>query len=72
MAITIKEFRLPTKEGRKTMTLEELIKTRDLYYEWYLMHEESMTFADAEKCMDHLRKFEDYIEERHNEEIDEL
>ena len=77
MSITIKEFRLPSKEGREKMTIEELIKTRDLYFQWYMMHEESMTFEDADKCWAHLSEFEDYIDERqtalmaYNGELDE-
>ena len=66
--ISIREFRLPTEEGRKTMTVEELIKTRDLYFQWYLMNEEAMTFEDSDVCMDHLRAFEDYIEKKMKEE----
>lgn len=62
--ITIKEFRLPQAGAREKMTVEELFDARDQFYRWYLMHEESMTFDDADRMMDKLSRFEDYIETR--------
>ena len=62
--ISIREFRLPNKERRKQMTVQELIQTRDCFFTWISMHEESMTFADYDKQMDRMRDLEDYIETR--------
>ena len=66
--IRVKEFRLPKEEGRKTMTIEELIDTRDQFFRWVCMNEEGMTFEDYDKMMAKLSKFEDYIEKRMKEE----
>ena len=62
--IRVREFRLPTEEGRKKMTVEALIDTRDQFYRWVCMNEESMTFADYDRMMEKLSDFEDYIDER--------
>lgn len=62
--VSIREFRLPSFEGRQKMTVEELIDTRDQYYSWICMNEERMTFEGYDRLMDKLAAFEDYIEKR--------
>lgn len=62
--IRVREFRLPTEEGRTKMTVEELIDTRDQFYRWVCMNEESMTFDDYDRMMAKLSDFEDYIDAR--------
>lgn len=66
--IRVREFRLPTEEGRKTMSVEELIDTAKQFYQWFLMNEEGMTFDDADRMLRKLEKFEDYIDERRAQE----
>ena len=62
-----REFRLPQKEAREKMTQEELEHTLELYFHWYLMHEEGMTFSQADKYVVKGIKFQEYIEKRFGE-----
>lgn len=60
----MREFRLPTAEGRKSMTIAQLEQTLDEFNYWYMVNEEGMTISKAEKELRRIDDFEAYIYSR--------
>ena len=60
----MREFRLPQKNVRDTMSVKELEDTAVAYLEWYYMNEEGMTLAQADKCYGKYEELVDYIAKR--------
>ena len=47
----MREFRLPTKDVRESLTFgEKLKKILKSYSDWYFQNEESMTFSEADSA----------------------
>lgn len=57
-------FRLPLKEYRDQMSIEDLERTYDLYTDWYFAEEENMTERQADNAWAKAEELKRYIQQR--------
>ncbi len=62
--ITIKEFNPGTKKVWDGWKIEQIESCLQQYYEWILMYEEDMTFAEAKRITTKYNRLYDYYESR--------
>ena len=62
--LTIKEFNPGTKKVWGGWNIKQLEDCLQQYYEWILMYEEDMTFAEAKRITTKYNRLYDYYESR--------
>ena len=60
----MRKFRLPMKEYRDAMSIEDLETTSMLYTNWYFDNEEGMTSRQADKAWAEKEELDAYIKSR--------